>query len=432
MTDTLWHKPSAGHLHPLLAAYTVGDDPTLDLALLPYDIQASKAHAKGLKKIGILTEQEEDRIFHALSDLNDLAKQGKVKIEAKDEDCHTVIEHYLTEKLGPAGSKIHTSRSRNDQVLTALRLFMKAHLATIHSALLGLAAEFLAKAEEHNALPFPGYSHTQQAMLGSLGHYYASFTEHLIEDAEFLQNVLAHIDKNPLGSAAGFGVALPLDREGTTTELNFAKIQINSLACQTSRGKFEAAVLEALVQIMMTLGRFANDMLFFTARECDFFTADDTLVTGSSIMPQKRNLDGLEVLRGYGSIVMGHQHAIQNIAFRLLSGYNRDLQLLKKPLMESLAIVTSSIAVAGIYLQGLTPKEGNIRKAITPAIVLADIATSLAAEKGIPFRDAYLLASSHTPDAPDLDRNLQSKISMGAAGNLCLEEYRKRLAALGK
>jgi argininosuccinate lyase len=267
-------------------------------------------------------------------------------------------------------------------------------------------------------------------MLSSLGHYFASFTENLLEDVEFLDAAIHHIDRNPLGSAAGFGVALPLDRNGTTKALGFSKLQLNSLACQTSRGKFESVTLEGMIQVMLTLGRFAQDMLFFTSQECAFFSVSDELVTGSSIMPQKRNLDGLEILRGNVSVVMGHQHAVQGIANRLLSGYNRDLQLLKKPLIESAAIVSKSIAVAQLYLQGLKPNHEKIRSAITPGIFLADIATDLAAKKGIPFRDAYVLASKQLPKNPDLQSNIRSKISPGAPGNLQLASYRKRVAEL--
>lgn len=426
---TLWQK-SAAKLHPLLESYTAGDDPVLDLRLLPFDLLASKAHARGLRTIGILTAKECALLLRELTALQKKAAKGEIVITKEDEDCHTVIEQSLSKKLGSIGKKIHTGRSRNDQVLVALRLFLRERLAAIRKETLLLAETFLHKAEEYEDVPFPGYSHTQQAMLTSLGHYYASFVENLLDDASLLMSIASHIDANPLGGAAGFGTSLPLDREGTTKELGFLRLQINSLSCQTSRGKFESATLEALVQIMLTLGRFATDMLFFTSRECDFFAASDALVTGSSIMPQKRNLDGLEIMRGYVSVVTGHQHAIQGIASRLLSGYNRDLQLLKKPLMESCDIVLQSLQVARLYLLGLTPNKKKIEGAITPGIFLADIATSLAAEKGIPFRDAYLLAAKETCGKADLHANIRSKVSAGAPGNLCLAQYRKHLKAL--
>ena len=430
MTNKLWQKSSAMKLHPLIEAYTVGEDPKLDLHLLPFDIQASKAHALGLVNIGILKPSEAKKLIAALTTMEKEFARGSISIRMEDEDCHTVIEHFLIKECGDLGKKIHTGRSRNDQVLVAIRLFLKDQLRSIRQSTLALAETFLRSAEKHRDVPFPGYSHTQQAMLSSLGHYFASFTENLLEDCEFLDAAIRHIDRNPLGTAAGFGVALPLDRDGTTKALGFSKLQLNSLACQTSRGKFESVALEAMVQVMLTLGRFAQDMLFFTSQECSFFTVSDELVTGSSIMPQKRNLDGLEILRGYISVVMGHQHAVQNIASRLLSGYNRDLQLLKKPLIESATIVGRSIKVVELYVQGLKPNQERIRSAITPGIFLADIATELAAKKGIPFRDAYVLASKKLPKNPDLQANIRSKTSPGAPGNLQLGSYRKRIAEL--
>jgi argininosuccinate lyase len=241
----LWQKSSAMKLHPLIETYTVGDDPVLDLHLLPFDIQASKAHAQGLAKIGILKPLEAKRLIAALTKLEKEVAKGKIIIRMEDEDCHTVIEHFLIKTCGDLGKKIHTGRSRNDQVLVAIRLFLKDQLRSIRNATLTLAETFLHSAEKYRDVPFPGYSHTQQAMLSSLGHYFASFVENLLEDCEFLNAAIRHIDRNPLGSAAGFGVALPLDRNGTTKALGFSRMQLNSLACQTSRGKFESVALEA-------------------------------------------------------------------------------------------------------------------------------------------------------------------------------------------
>ncbi|MFA6523492.1 MAG: argininosuccinate lyase [Candidatus Peribacteraceae bacterium] len=426
----LWQKSPAQQPHPLLEAFTVGEDPRLDLRILPFDILASRAHAEGLRSIGILSKEELSLLLHALTALEKDVKKGRVTITPEDEDCHTVIENFLTKELGPLGGKIHTGRSRNDQVLTALRLFMQERLAVIRTAALGLAQAFLARAKKHENVPFPGYSHTQQAMLSSLGHYYGSFVEALLEDCELLDAIAGHVDRNPLGSAAGFGVALPLDREGTTEKLGFRKLQWNSLSCQASRGKYESAYLEGLGQLMLTLGRFATDMLFFTARECDYFSVPDALVTGSSIMPQKRNLDGLEILRGYVSVVTGNQHAIQGISSKLLSGYNRDLQLLKKPVIESSDIVLQSLQVAKLYVEGCVPKKERIAASITPGIFLADVATALAKEKNIPFREAYRQAEKEQKGVPDFAANLRSKVSPGAPGNLDLGRYRRMIASM--
>jgi len=423
----LWKK-SDTELHPVMEKYTVGTDHICDMEFLPFDIVASKAHAKGLEKIGILTSQEVEAIERALDALGGEYEAGRVIIQPKDEDCHTVIENYLIGKIGNAGKKIHTGRSRNDQVLTAVRLYMKENLVTLRKQCVALASHFVDAAEKYERVPMPGYSHTQQAMLGSIGHYMLSFAESLLDDADYIVATHKHIDKNPLGSAAGFGVSIPLDREYTTKELGFANTQVNTLYCQNSRGKFESAYMEALAQVMLTLGKFAGDTLLFTSQEFDFFGIDEALTTGSSIMPHKRNLDAMEILRGNVSVVIANQLMVKDITKNLLSGYNRDGQLMKKSLIESTHIVADSLEVAALVLKGIVPKEENIRSKITPGIFTADIANDLVKEKGIAFRDAYKkameLVSEHKVD---LEKNIASKVSPGAPGNLDLDWYRERI-----
>jgi len=428
--NKLWQKDST-KLHPLVEKYTVGEDYLLDRELIVFDIEASKAHAKGLERVGILSAEELGRLVEGLETAEKDWQAGKLKIKIEDEDCHTVIENYLVEKLGDVGKKIHTGRSRNDQVLAALRLYMKAELAEIKKQSLELALTILKKAREYALIPLPGYSHTQQAMLSSVGHYYCALTESLLDDIEFLDSVKKHIDKNPLGSAAGFGVAIPLDRQFTTAELGFARTQVNSLYCQNSRGKFESVFLEGLSQIMMTLGRFANDLLLFTASEFVFFEVPGELTTGSSIMPQKKNLDAMEILRGNVSVVIGYEQMVKDIAKNLLSGYNRDLQLIKKPVMGSVAIVWDSIAVVRLFVESIKPKQEAIEKKITKEIFMADIANSLVKEQGMPFRDAYLQAKKGMDSGEiDFQENIKSKTSLGAPGNLGLDDYQKRIEEL--
>lgn len=390
--NKLWNTSGGnqGGLHPTIEAYTVGEDYMLDMILMPYDIEGSKAHAKGLHKIEILNDEELKNLLEGLDELMTKWENGKVEITVEDEDCHTVIEHFLTEKYGEVGKKIHTGRSRNDQVLTALRLMMKADLQELTEATKDLAETFTAQAEKYPDTPLPGYTHTQQAMPSSIAMWCGNFAEALNDDAEFLQAVSQHIDKNPLGSAAGYGVSFPLDRKFTAQEMGFSQVQKNPIYCQNSRGKFESLFLEGILQIMMTLGRYASDMLFFTSQECKFFDVDGSLTTGSSIMPQKKNLDGLEILRGNVSIVMGYQQIIKDISKGLISGYHRDLQLIKKYLIESVEIVMASIEVAKLYVEGSTPNEQEIEAKTTKAIHMAEQANKLVQEKGIPFRDAYM------------------------------------------
>lgn len=426
----LWKK-SDTESNTLVEKYTAGTDYIFDVGLLPFDIVASKVHAQGLAKIGILTAEEFSQIMSALDALTEDAKAGKVSITPEMEDCHTVIENYLVEKIGEAGKKIHTGRSRNDQVAVAMRLYMKSQLAAIRKKCVSLASEFVDAAEKYKNIPMPGYSHTQQAMLSSVGHYMLALAESLLDDADFIAATQKHLNKNPLGSAAGFGVSLPLDREFTTKELGFAATQINSLYCQNSRGKFESVYMEALAQVMLTLGKFATDIVLFTSHEFDHFAVDESLTTGSSIMPQKRNLDVCEIMRGNVSVVIANQLMIKDITKNLLSGYNRDGQLIKKPIIESTHIVTDSLEVAQLVLKGITPKEENIKSKITPGIFAADIANNLVKEKSIPFRDAYKQAMELVADNKvDLAENIASKVSLGAPGNLDIEGYRARIAKL--
>src|SRR3989338_4605985 len=419
--------------HPSIEKYTAGSDYLFDRELLPFDIVASRAHTKGLQKIGIITQKELKEILGAFDALEKDFGKGKVVITPEDEDCHTVIENYLVKKLGDIGKKIHTGRSRNDQVLTALRLYMKAHLQKFQQECILLATSFLDFAEKHKNIPMPGYSHTQQAMLGSVGHYWSAYAESLLDDADFLVSILKHIDKNPLGSAAGFGTSIPIDRNYTTKKLSFATLQLNTLYCQNSRGKFESVFLEGLSQLMMTLGRFAGDLILFTSQELGYFSVVETLTTGSSIMPQKRNLDVIEVLRGNVSVVASNQITVKEISKNLLSGYNRDLQLIKKPLMESVAIAHDSLEVAGLVLKGITPNVENIQTKITPGIFAADIANQLVQEKDIPFRDAYKQALGLLSEQTiDVKKNLASKVSLGAPGNLQLRKLRGKAVQLLK
>jgi len=417
----IWKKTENIKLHPAIEKYTVATDYILDMTIFPFDVQASKAHANMLEKINIVTAKENKNLQSGLNEILELYHQNKIIITPADEDCHTVIEAFLTEKYGDAGKKIHTGRSRNDQVLTAVRLYSQNSLQKIILKTEILQKTFLAKTFEYKNNPFPGYTHTQQAMLSSLGHYFSAFAESLENDILFAKSVQKLTNQNPLGSAAGYGVSFNLDREMTTKELGFEKIQINSMYCQQSRGKFESLLLEACAQIMLTLGKYAQDMILFTSQEFNFFTSDDSIVTGSSIMPQKRNLDGLEIMRGHVSGVISKQLEIKEMSKNLISGYHRDLQLMKKPLIESIDITLDSLEIAKIYLENLTPNQKIIESKITKEMFLADIANDMVKNENIPFRDAYMQAFERLDEYEvDFQKNISEKKSLGSAGNLGL------------
>ncbi len=312
----LWEKGYSPH--ETIERFTVGKDPVLDLELLPFDLDGSIAHTLVLEKSGVLTTIEKDKIIEELENIRTLLKAGEFKIETSDEDCHTAIENHLTNKLGDTGKKIHTARSRNDQVLTAVRLFQKDRLTKIKSLVLDLTVTFIKFSENNNDVPMPGFTHTRKAMPYTVGKWIQAFADSLADDLLLLDSVLNIIDQNPLGTGAGFDVPFPLDRELSTEKLNFAKTMENSLYSQNSRGKFESSVLFACSNILTSLNRWASDIILFTIPDFKFFSLDDSLTTGSSIMPHKKNPDVLELIRSSVHQVIGCQHQVQGTTMNLI------------------------------------------------------------------------------------------------------------------
>ena len=333
----LWQTKSTS-LHPLVEKYTVGNDYILDTKLLPFDIEASKAHAQALVKMKILTQAEFEKLKTGLNEILKLYKEGKFEIKQSDEDCHTAIENYLTEKYGVLGKKIHTCRSRNDQVLVATRLYTKNELKEISRELINAQKVFLKIAKKYEFVPMPGYTHTRRAMPSSVGHWAAAYVEELINDHMILESAYKLNDQNPLGAAAGFGINMPLDRKLTTKLMKFDRVQVNTLYCVNSRGPSESFILSVMTKIMMTLGRLAGEMIWFSTPEFGFFNLPNEFTTGSSIMPQKKNPDVFEILRGNVNVVVSLQSQIRDISKNLISGYNRDTQLTKESLIEGLEI----------------------------------------------------------------------------------------------
>jgi argininosuccinate lyase len=424
----IWQK-SKSKSNPIIEKYNTGDDYRMDMEIFPFDILASSAHAEMLGSIGILSREEVASLVNELQNILKSFNDRKIKIRVEDEDCHTVIENLLIKKLGNVGKKIHTGRSRNDQVLTAVRLYtvhMLRDIAVLNKDVIRMFIEF---AENNKNTPLPGYTHTQQAMLSSFGHWSLSFAEGLLNDHEILNYAIEINNQNPLGTAAGFGVSFPLDREYTKKKLHFDKNIVNSLFAQASRGKFESLTLESLSQIMLTLSRFATDMLFFTARETGFVQVSESLTTGSSIMPQKKNLDSMELVRGNASIIFSHQLAVKNISKGTISGYNRDLQLIKKPLIESIHITKDSLEVVREFLKGIEVDKDAVKKAIKKDIFSADMANEMVEKEGISFRDAYVKVGQALNEVKDfnLEKNIQSKKSLGSPGNLDIQYYKKIL-----
>ncbi|MBI2453135.1 argininosuccinate lyase [Candidatus Peregrinibacteria bacterium] len=419
----LWKK-SRTKTHPAVCQYIISKHCASDMILLPYDVQASQAHAKMLHSVGLLSKNEVKALVKALDEIADLHKNGKFLLRESDEDCHTVIENYLVKQLGDIGKKIHMGRSRNDEVLTAIRLFSKEHLTIVQHHVLLVAEVILSFAKKHEFVPMPGYTHTQQAMPSSVGQWASSFVESLLDDYEILQACYSLNDQNPLGSAAGFGTSLPIDRAFTTRELKFARTQINTLYCQNSRGKIESFVTTALLQVMMTLGKIANDAIWFTSKEFDFFQIDESLTTGSSIMPNKKNLDIMEVLRANVSVVMSYQMQTQTVSHNLLSGYNKDLKITKPALIDSFTIVEESLKIISLLFRNLKPNTKKLFRSFSPEIFATDTVNELV-QKGVPFRDAYKKIGDNLSavSLPDITLNIKEKKHLGACGNLNLDFY---------
>lgn len=383
----LWQKDEY-KLDPTIESFETKDDLLMDQKLLKYDVQGSLAHAKMLTKIGILSKEERDKLQKAFKEILELEKEGSFNLETGDEDMHTKIETYITKKYGTVGEKIHTGRSRNDQVLTAVRLYSKDQLLTIKNEVENLIKSFKKFSESYGAIPMPGYTHMQKAMPSSLVIWSGSFIESLEDDLKVLEAAMKLNDQSPLGSGAGYGVPISLDKQYSAKVLGFSKTQNNPLYCQNSRGKIEAVVIASLISILQTINKFASDVLLFTTSEFNFFEVANEVTTGSSIMPQKKNVDVAELLRSKVHLVLGYYTQIVSLSSNLISGYNRDPQDTKKSLIESLEITLNSLKVVQILLKNLTPNKEVLEKAMTPEMFATEKAFELV-KKGMPFRKAY-------------------------------------------
>ncbi len=385
----LWRKGEGDDLDPLIEAFTVGNDHLLDQRLVPYDCRASTAHAKMLCKIGVLTDEARDALCRTLEQIAALADEDKFPIEQSDEDCHTAIENHLIKELGDVGKTIHTARSRNDQVLTALRLYEKDALGELKQLLETYRTELDDVVHRQGTVPLPGYTHTQRAMPASVAMWAGSFADGAAGDVRQVDHTIEMIDQSPLGSAAGFGVpVLGIDRQMTADILGFAQVMDNPMSAQLSRGKFEAAILGVCAQIMYDLNKLASDLILFNTREFGFVELDERVCTGSSIMPQKKNPDVLELLRAKYHEVLGEEFKIKSLGGNLISGYHRDLQLTKGALFNGIDTTASCLKVVAAVLGGLRFNESTCRAAMTDELYATERAYTLV-DQGVPFREAY-------------------------------------------
>ncbi len=430
----LWDKKD-DHRDPELAKkaeeFTVGNDYELDQYLIPHDVRASKVHARGLKRIGILSEDELGELVQALDQINELWEDDKFEIKREDEDGHTAIENYLIGEVGETGKKIHTGRSRNDQVLTALRLYERDQLELIWNRAMKVARGFLDFAETHEYSPMPGYTHTQRAMLSSVGLWASSFAERIAMSLEYLPGIYRNVNRCPLGTAAGYGVSFELPREFISDELGFDGPIISSMTAQHTRGRLEAELLSGLLPLSESLSQFAGDLVWYTSREFDFFEVAAELCTGSSIMPQKKNVDTAEILRARHAELEGALSQLKNVTRNLTSGYHRDLQLTKEPVIKGLNALKDMLEMGHLLIRNISPKEGNLRAACTPELFAAD-AVNEKVKQGKSFRDAYREVAGNLDELKAVDpvENLRSKTHLGAPGNPGCKQIRDRLQQL--
>jgi argininosuccinate lyase len=382
----LWDKGTP--LDARVLAYTAGDDFALDNRLVRYDIQASIAHAEMLEVQGLLSAPDLDAIRQGLTAIGEDHALGRWRVSLEQEDCQTAIENLLTARIGAAGGRLHAGRSRNDQVLAALRLYLREAAGELRRGASAVADALDAVGERHGAMALPGYTHMQQAMPSTVALWAGGFAAEIRDDAEGLDLTQRRIGKNPLGSAAGYGTPnLDISREETRRRLGFSVTQEPVTAVQLSRGKAEAQLLFEITLLVQDLGRLAADLMLFYTQEFAFVSLPDAFTTGSSIMPQKRNPDVFELVRGRSAVAQAALNEVLGITQKMTSGYHRDLQLIKPPLFRAIDSCRETLGILPSALDGVNFRPENIR--LDPGIRAASAANALVAEEGIPFREAY-------------------------------------------
>ena len=428
MSDLIWDK-GAARVDEEIQTFTAGDDVILDRELLLYDIQASIAHLQGLQTIEVLSETEARELIAALHELRDQFINGTFVLDERFEDGHSAIEAFLTEKLGDTGKKVHTGRSRNDQVLVAQRLFLKDALRELSSLCLEIASTCLDRARASEKIPMPGYTHLQRAVPSSLAMWYAAYAEAFLDNAALAGHTADWIDANPLGTAAGYGVNLPLDRDGITTALGFDRLQISPIYAQNSRGKFELQAIMAFLQALLDVRRLAWDLSLFTTSEFAFVDLPDSYTTGSSIMPNKRNPDVVELLRAATSPAIGAFNETLSL-LSLPAGYHRDLQNTKEPVLRALKHGRRALTLVPNLLEHLRFDQSRMKAAIDGPMHATDLAVELTSS-GMPFRDAYRQVGAELDrlDHRSPEDSLASRTSPGGAANLLLDRLQTRLDA---
>jgi argininosuccinate lyase len=420
----LWQKGAVAHKK--VDEFTVGKDREYDIVLAQYDCQASIAHAKMLAKIGLISIPESEQLCKVLEELKIAAETGNFTIEDEFEDMHSKIEHVLTKKLGDSGKKIHTARSRNDQVLVAMHLYLKKELGEIKTQVIAMFDLLLELAEKYQNNLLPGYTHLQVAMPSSVGMWLSAYAENLIDDLYFWEAAYKIADQNPLGSAAGYGSAFPIDRELTTELLGFDQLKINSLAAQMSRGKLEKSTSIAFSSIGNSLAKLSMDICLYMGQDFNFISFPKNLTTGSSIMPHKKNPDLFELVRGKCNNLQALPNQLALLTSNLPSGYHRDLQLAKGPVISAVQELKACMDILLFSLPQLEVTQ-NItdQKKYDYLFSVDTLNTEVIAGK--PFRDAYRELGQAIEKGDFLPNRTINHSHLGSIGNLGLEKIRQKM-----
>ena len=412
----IWEK-GEGEIDKLFERFTVGKDRELDLYLAPYDVQASIAHAKMLGKIGILTDEESPKLVEGLEAIGEEIAAGNFKISEELEDVHSQLEYQLTEKLGDLGKKIHTGRSRNDQVLVALKLFARAELKQIAEKVIFLFDLLISKSEEFKDYQMPGYTHMQVAMPSSFGLWFGAYAESLIDDLVMVKAAHKIVNKNPMGSAAGYGSSFPVDRDYTTDLLGFESPDHNVVYAQMTRGKMEKAAATAIGAVAGTLSKLSMDICLFSGQNFDFFELPRKFTTGSSIMPHKHNPDGFELLRARSNQLQALPFELTMMVNNLPSGYHRDLQQLKEHFIPAFDSLKDCLDLALLMIGGLSVKADIMQAPKYDLTYTVEVVNQLV-QDGVPFRDAYKKVGAMIESGEYVPSKTLSHSHLGSLGNL--------------
>ncbi len=420
----LWEKGIATDKQ--IEHFTVGNDRELDLVLAKYDALGSIAHAKMLGQIGLLTEVETTSLVNALADIIKDLEKGNFEIEDSFEDVHSKIEYLLTVKLGDAGKKIHTARSRNDQVLVDVHLYLKDVIKELKEQVKALFDLLMESADKYQNVLLPGYTHLQIAMPSSFGMWFSAYAESLIDDITMLNAALKVVDQNPLGSAAGYGSSFPIDRTFTTKELQFETLKFNSIAAQMSRGKTEKTVAFAMSSVAATLSKFSMDVCLYMSQNFDFISLPSHLTTGSSIMPHKKNPDVFELIRGKCNKIQALPYEITLITNNLPSGYHRDLQLLKEGLFPAIQNLKACLDIAIFAIKDIKVKEHILDDKKYNYLFTVDSLNEMVMA-GIPFRDAYKEVANQLENGTFQSPKATKHTHQGSINNLCLDAIKEKM-----